>query len=345
MIAPDSYPPPLPADRRWHQAVDLVITAGDYFRPAADAAIAAAKRFYWLLRHCRHDRDHEILAERMPVMHAAFQIYQAGGPVRHALEARLLTGGSAAAIARQVGMHPDLVRCYGQVFYDVVPWLRFPGHVMHQVLGQRLHAGAWTYDLVWKFFAYVGGSRVLDAIMATVPETAKPASAADVAVFLSAHASAAVRWRIAAAAQALAGSDPGTATALLRLQAQSTKKADGETIPANIIEQHIGALMKELPWVFGIVDDAKLPPGVGAADRSPVELRDDELLRVSSGIPLPEDTLALLETGMLPPRSPGSQPAAPGNQGPAAAQPAPGKGVSGGQTRPGQTPPPTSHPK
>lgn len=308
-----------PPDWRWRAALarqDAPLTTG----PAAgDAGVRRAAQFLRALRRCATPAHRHDLARRMPIVSGAHAISSARNPApRHALEARLLANEARAAIATKSGLALSTVRCYEQLFFDLGARHGSPDFVLTCILGPGLHEANWTYDLFWKFFAYFGGAAVLDVVLHGCPPTARPQSFGAVVEFLADSARLAVRRQMTRAACALAPANGRLAQELVRLQAELAVKqaASGEGTPQNLIEQHIAAMLQEFPWACGADGAASVAPPVAAYDTGAVELRDDELQRVSAGEKLPYlDELMKLR---MPPPRPKS--ATPGVEAPAASQ-------------------------
>jgi hypothetical protein len=216
----------------------------------------------------------------------------------------VLADEAPEAIADKSAVAPAAVAAYESLFYDVRGRLKSPDYILNQVIGPRLRDGTagWGYDLVWKFFGYVGGASVLDEVMDTCGTGARPAGPREVAAFLSEGARAAVRRHLAVAARALRGGDRNTAGALVRAY---TRPAGGEGEgggTADALAQHIDAMLKEIPWAVGDGAKEKLPPTLAGYDAGAAELRDDELLLLAGGQEPPD--LAALKGMQLPPPKP-----------------------------------------
>lgn len=273
---------------RWEMARAMVESPEQPFRPCSDAAVRIAQQFWSRWRQCRCAADRQRVALHMPTMARTFAITQEGQrPLRHALEARVLAAEAPRSIANKNALPLAVVQCFEEVYWDVRGYLGSPDYIRTQVLGPRLHAPGmrWSYDLVWAFFGYIGGPRVLDELMHAVGPGTKPQSFADLEVFLTTTARTALQKNLAIAAHALMPEDERTATELLRLHAQMRRGEDHDEsgTAQNQLSRHVAAMLQEFPWTVGTEGEARLPPIVAAFDRGAVELRDEELLMSSAG--------------------------------------------------------------
>lgn len=280
--------------------------------PTGDRDVRLATSYLRILRRCHSVEARKHLAATRPVIDSAYRIYTAENQVpRHALEARLLAGEAPDAIAAKSGLPLRTVQCYARLFFDVADRLASPDYVLTTVLGPRLQEGTWDYELVWKFFAYLGGAHTLDALMYGRPQGAKPTSFAQGLEFLTDHARLALQRQMGLAASAVAARDPVLARQLLLLQGRATSKAaEDPTLQQNLLERHIGALLNEIPWASGWDGAEQVAPAVAAFDEGAVELRDDELQLLSGGAELPH--LEELKALNMPAPKAKTAPAAPG---------------------------------
>ncbi len=278
-------------DWRWQLAVEQSSRADNFFRGAPDHTVRVAKQFYRAWSRCRNEADQSLLADQMPTLACAHALYRdRRSPVRHALEARLLTPELLPVIAEKCALPTSVVACFADLFFDVRDHLEHPGYILHHVLGSSLHGGtgSWKYDVTWKFFAYVGGVSVLEELMQECVASAKPTNPVEAAAFLSEANRAAFRRQLVVAAHAIGLGDSRTQSELLRFQGQLILKQNKEEGGAsNSIDRHIQALLDDLPWVMGTNAEEALRPELAQYDRLAVELRDEEVQRVAAGEKIP----------------------------------------------------------
>lgn len=96
----------------------------------------------------------------------AYEIYTTNGPQRWEIEARLLTGASAADIATPLKITAEVVDAYSTVFFDVIG--RLQAH--DWIWCTAVRVGLWepskpTEADLWRYFAFNGGSFVLDVLV------------------------------------------------------------------------------------------------------------------------------------------------------------------------------------
>jgi hypothetical protein len=294
-----------PVNWRWELAVDLADNAGRPFRRCDDPAVRSARRFRQSWVSCRGEGDRRVLAAGMPTMYQAFSVYaDPHGVTRAAVEARVLAAEAPQAIARKCGTAAAVIQVYEEVFFDARAHLGRVDYVLNQVIGPRLRegGGAWGYDLLWKFYGYLGGERVLDEVMDAGP-VARPQTPQEVGAFLSADARGALRRQLVAAARLLPAGDRRTAAELLKMQARlaSREGAGEDEVARDGLEKHIEAMLQEIPWAVGAQAEKTTPPKVAEYDAGAAEVRGDELLLLAEGQE-PPDLAALKEVQLPPPK-------------------------------------------
>jgi len=129
----------------------------------------------------------------------------------------------------QVRATAAVVRAYDMLYYDVRGLLKSPDYIINQAIGPRLRDGAvaWSDDLVWKVFGYLGGASVLDEIMDTCRSGVHPPNASEVAAYLSEDARKVVRRQMAVAARVVWAGECTTAAVLVQANAQQ-RNGEGE---------------------------------------------------------------------------------------------------------------------
>jgi hypothetical protein len=291
--------PRRPPNWRWELATD---DSDRPFRRCTDPVVRAARRFWRSRVPCRTEADRRLLAARMPLLSQAFGIYcDPAGLTRSALEARTLAAEPVGDIARKSAVPAAVVEVYEQVFFDIRDRLTSPDFIGNEVLGPRLRTGGpWPFDLVWKFFGFIGGVRVLDELTDVYHAAPRPTNPEEAVTFLSEATRTLLGRQLAAAARSLGG-DRRAAAELLLAQARPEGQSGDGGAPRTVYEQHIAALLKELPWASG-ANASKVAPAVAELDRAAAELRADELLRLAAGEQVPEAS-ALKELQLPPPRS------------------------------------------
>lgn len=157
-----------PPNWRWQRAQALCHTNRPSSRLRDDVAVLKAREF--LLAHEKCDDEWQLLAlsERYPALYPAREIYaRPEQGQRGELEARLLTGDTPEEVAASMGLSPELVRWYEQLFFQVRDRLGNVSWIIHQVLGTAAYelSSQSAPEALWRLFAYVGGREVLQAVM------------------------------------------------------------------------------------------------------------------------------------------------------------------------------------
>ncbi|OAI47568.1 hypothetical protein AYO44_01440 [Planctomycetaceae bacterium SCGC AG-212-F19] len=316
-------------DWRWAVAVVLVTGAAPVPRIGSDRAIRAARQFYAAWRRCRGEGDHRVLAARMPCMAQAFELHEYGGPVRAALEARILARETLERIAAKAALPMAVVCCYQEVFFDVSARLGSPDYVLTYLLPSVANAAtACDYDVLWKWFGYTGGSAVLDEVIGTIGPGAQPHTFAQVETYLTETARRGVRRQLAMAARSLLPGDPRTAAALLRLFTPAPEPPEGAAASERMVELMISGMLDEFPWTAGRREQKdNLNPGLAPYAHGHMEPRDHEVMALLAGLPPPPELQAAVNVVMPPPppKPPGQGPSSPTELPSPAPPPPPGK--------------------
>lgn len=95
---------------------------------------------------------------------------RSGSGLRAEVEARLLAGQPAEAIAARVGTSAEVLQAYEAVFFNVSDRLESTGWVIHQVIGPAIHRGMTDrdHDVLLRLFAYVTrDERVITSLVTT----------------------------------------------------------------------------------------------------------------------------------------------------------------------------------
>jgi len=259
--------------------------------------------FFAQLRRCRSDAERQVLLARMPIVAGAFAIYEAGGLVRAALEARVLAGETVEAIATKAALPANVVACYEDLFYAVRVHLGSRDYVRTYLLPPPRDAQATDYETLWKWFGFLAGPAVLDEIMGTVSPTSQPQNSAQVQAFLTDAARAGVRRQLAQAARTLTPNDPQAAAALLRMFGATPESPENAADAERYAHQMVAAMLDEIPWIVGRHEREQGQPAVAAFEAGAAELRADEAMIVAAKQPLPQGLADAMRVKMPPPSS------------------------------------------
>jgi hypothetical protein len=103
----------------------------------------------------------------MPDISAAVAIVEGEPTARLAVEAGLLAGEPIEAVARRCGVPVEAAEVYEQLFFNVVDRLENTSYILFHAVGAASYKGFAGDDsgAVLKWFAYMGGPVVLDALI------------------------------------------------------------------------------------------------------------------------------------------------------------------------------------
>jgi hypothetical protein len=280
-----------------------------------DKWVKAARNFLLRWRSKETDEEREDLWLEQPGLFYAYDLFarQPSEPEGAMfLEARLLARQTPEYIAECMGTIPDTIRWYEALFFNVSDKLHQRDWITARVLLPALmknhdHSGS-KYDedialpfkdsivarpfldASLKLFAYFGGVHIID-VMITGFQQGKPlASPEDMANWFDNHMSTTVRRRVSQAAMQFE-INKYNITELLTVHTrimEIERSEESQDQQKTTTERHIKAMVDEIPWAVGDHGE-KMAEGtlLGRLDKMPGELRDDEVLRISSGQTVP----------------------------------------------------------
>ena len=146
-----------------------------------DKWLIDAYRFQIALAKCKDEADRYELMDKYPDIYGAYLIYNRGDaeerhPARFAIEARILASQSDYDIARRMGIRPEVIAIYENVFFNVRDKLSNKDYISTVVMGPSIYAGLTDrdYDLLWKLYGYMYGPVALDAFINSTSRTFRP---------------------------------------------------------------------------------------------------------------------------------------------------------------------------
>lgn len=285
-----------------------------------DNYIRVARGF--LLRYRRCDAgsmDRELLWLQLSDLYRAYEIYEH----RHiesasaSLEARILAGQAPEEIGPLMSITAETVSWYAALFFDVADQLQQRDWLMSQVLLPGLararaaessddeddtRAPRWRAAFeALKLMAYLGGPAVLDSLLTGY--TGRHPTADGAKRWLDDFLVAQIMRRAAVACCGLDGDGADTLSLLemalrgMALQDSPRRQAQARST----LERHIQGMLENLPFTVGDDGEARYRDHpIGEYDRHAAELRDEELMRVAAGEPLPASAQGI-ESRRLPP--------------------------------------------
>jgi hypothetical protein len=219
----------------------------------------------------------------------AFQLHH--GKLKHLralVESYLLARMDAASIAARLGLSPEVIDWYRLTFFDVEDRLQYRQYVLFQVIGITDEEGQATLDThrLWKLIGYSCGAQALDELLYGTNGDATASQAKDLAGWCSRQMQSVLRGKQLLAVSALRPDNEKHQTMLLRMLAQSNhQELPADDTPRNELEQHIYAMLQDLPWATG---PEHIPEPLREWQDAAVDLRADEEMLLAAGEKLPE---------------------------------------------------------
>jgi hypothetical protein len=108
---------------------------------------------------------------------AAYRLYEASGPSRWEVEARILARQSDDEIAAATGLAAGTVSHFERYFFDVRDRLPASDLVLMGIIGYEPFGGIREGDLrkLWRFYGFSAGPKMLDLVMAVSQDRPLPA--------------------------------------------------------------------------------------------------------------------------------------------------------------------------
>ncbi len=280
-----------------------------------DGYVKIARRFLLLWRKCETDAEREILFWEQPGLVYALKIYENAQldfkSVALFVEARLLTRETYADIAEGIGTIPSAIDWYEALFFNVRPYLKNRDWVISHVLMpsiMRYRNGNDKKDLqpaesmfssfksveiavpfldaTLKLFAYYGGHHLLEHLITGFNSGEQLEHKDQLSQWYNKAFKSTLSRRVTQAMHTIE-INKYNATELFQIHTAVMAidiSADNIDAQKSNTERHIEAMLQDIPWAVG-VDAEMLSEGtlLGEWDKSAVELRDEEVLRISDG--------------------------------------------------------------
>jgi hypothetical protein len=227
------------------------------------------------------------------------------------IQARLLARQTPEQIAGIMGMIPDAINWYSNLFFDVIPYLDQRDWITKQVLMPGIKRPTLTapaklatpgmtqvdnclakpfLDGSLKLLAYFGGPLVVDALLSGFECGNMPASREAVQGWTDSAIAKTLKRRLLQVSN-LFEINKYNVMELFEVCAKlrALEQADYASGRSRTeYEQHVQATINAIPWTFGAAgEEASANTIVGRFDRMAGELRDDELLLLASGRTVP----------------------------------------------------------
>jgi hypothetical protein len=225
------------------------------------------------------------------------------------IECRILAGQPDEEICDDAHTIPEAIHWYERLFFNVrdrlgahdwilkhvlVPAIRRSREAAEARAGDgpvRVPLAEPMFDATLRWFAYFSGRHVFDAMLSGFRRGMFVASQDGVSDYLVNHSFTNFKLRTSQSAGYFEVNKYNVMElfqTLLRV-VEIERSADTAEQAQNLIHVNIGAMLKGLPWAVGDEGEKNFAgTPVAAADREASELRDDELLLLSSGQSAPK---------------------------------------------------------
>ena len=235
---------------------------------------------------CKTEADLYRLFDTWPDLAMAYELWDEEGfnigrsnAMRYEIEARLLAGESFESIAKRSGLSQNVLKYYERLFFNVTDRLDNKMYIFHVAIGDTLHRGMTDrdYAVIWKLYAYVRGSTMLDFLISTFNDWTKPTKGQIETTLLEDHKLN--MRRKAALASRMSSINQHTADRLIELHTKITEieKAAGEA-SQDAIHNNIQVMLNNLPMLVGQQPET---PILGSTHQIS-DLRASEVLALST---------------------------------------------------------------
>jgi hypothetical protein len=288
-----------PPDWRWKTVISYRESGDTLPRSRNDCFFMDLFRFSERLDTASTRANFDAIADDYPEISHAYDIYknESGESSRWELEARLLTNQTYRSISENSGISTDVIETFERAFFNVKERLAQKSWVLNCAIGRSIYLGLTDrdYDLLWKTYAYYGGSLMLDVVMSKLGLDMQVAETLAQAKTLMQEGLDTQSVTKASTALAIYPVNGFTAQAIVQIeQAYRQMAKDGAGVATTqAFFQSVDNIMSSLPWSVG-TGTIKHPvlSVMGDVDTRAAELRVNEMISVANG-----DNLSLsLET-------------------------------------------------
>lgn len=282
-----------PVHWRWERArirKELGQTAPG--RSLDDKWIRTAATFRKAKDACRDETELYALFERYPDLAMAYELWDEektaidGRPnsMRHEVEARFLARESLSTISKKSGLSESVLLWYEKLFFNVRDRINNHMYIFHQVIGDGIQRGMTDrdYAILWKLYAYVRGSHMLDFLITTFNDWERPTRAQIESSLLDDHRT--TMRRKAAIASRMVGVNHHSSDRLIELHTKivEIEKSIGDTSPDGV-QNNIQVMLSHLPFLVGRQASAAVSNPLADYHKSGADLRADEMMAISLG--------------------------------------------------------------
>lgn len=273
-------------------------------RDKDDKWIRTAAAFRAAKDECKDELDVYRLYDRYPDLAFAYELWDEeaysvqgrANPMRYEIEARLLAREPLEQIAKRAGTTVTALTWYEKLFFNVLDRLDNKMYILHIAIGDAIQRGMSDrdYAVLWKLYAYVRGSHMLDFLVTTFSDFRHADKDTLEQSLLEDHRSN--MRRKAALASRMVGLNGHTQDRLIELHTKIVeveKAAEGGGIGGETVNQNISVMLSHLPLLVGQQINS-LPEGQTIAPyrQLPADLRASEMLSLTAGIPVDPSSLS-----------------------------------------------------
>ncbi|MEI8376444.1 MAG: hypothetical protein WCJ35_26810 [Planctomycetota bacterium] len=284
-----SLNPFAPPDRRYRIARTCLDAGRKLSLARYDKFVFAIWRFMKNREAALTSDEHDRLIRNQRDLFIAFRLRR--GRMRPLAEAYILGGAEDACLASKLALPTESIRWFRLAFYDIEHLRPSPLHVIHDLIGVVDAEGRSMLDMhrLWKLIAYQLGPAALDRFFHDVQADEAAFKAGGLVAWFSRHTQLALQAKQLIALSNQGFDDEKHLGALLGLARESQHRQDErDRVSPNAIEQHINAMMLELPWTHGTAArEVYKDTEIGKYDDAAAELRDEELLLLAAGETVP----------------------------------------------------------
>ena len=279
-----------PPDWRWKIVISYRESGDTLPRSRNDCFFMDLFKFSERLDEATRRAHFDAIADDYPEISYAYDIYknEASESSRWELEARLLTSEPYKSISKNSGISVDVIETFEKAFFSVKDRLAQKSWILNCAIGRSIYLGLTErdYDLLWKTYAYYGGSLMLDVVMSKLGLDMQVADSVAQAKTLIKEGLDTQSITKASTALAVFPVNGFTAQAIIQVeQAYRQMAKDGAGIATTqAFFQSVDNIMSSLPWSVG-TGTIKHPvlSVMGDVDTRAAELRVNEMISVANG--------------------------------------------------------------
>lgn len=300
----EAFNPLREIDWRYRRALTLVVKKRQASKFRDDKYVVQAKRFLTNWNDLSGEERFCLYPEN-PGLYHALEIHEsADARYRTLLEARILARTDFEEIARHSCTMPEAIEWYERLFFNVTDRLDARDYIQRAVIWPAYlnSSGSDCYDGSCKLFGYFGGPVLVDSLTHLVRIDDKPENISKINEYLERQYIHGITRATAVNVQTMEVNKFNITQLFAIHNNLMDLRTKAEAIDTNKtdLEKMAGAVLGELSFVAGLsVLQQKQTEVIDKFKTTHAELRADELLKLSAGIPV--EGISDLETFVIPP--------------------------------------------